>query len=1585
MNVFTIKQAHLPAIFFNNKRAFRTGRIQLSAFIHLILGVMFMVISMSVSAQDSAPDALLVTAYTKTMQVNAIHYAGQDVFSSPDTKTIVNDCAVTGAATTTAACTGSSNGSATITLSGTGSGAPGTYSLDGGAGQSFGTNPFTVTGLTAGNHTVIATVTAGGCISSPILITVATSPLPTITAAASASIICNGSVTTLTAAGASTYTWMPGSLSGSSVSVSPTATTTYTVTGTNAAGCVGGNIWASVSAGGSHNLAIKTDGTLWAWGDNTYGQLGDGTNTLKKIPVQIGTATNWVMVSGGNNHSLAIRSDGTLWAWGYNGLGMLGDGTIIDKNVPVQIGVGTTWVTVCAAGSHSIAMKTGGSLWAWGYNNYGQLGDGTFTQRNTPIQIGVATNWSAISAASDHTLAIKADGTLWSWGRNTFGQLGDGTINSRNTPGQVGIATDWSKINVCYYHNLAIKTDGTLWAWGYNIFNQLGDGTTTQRNSPVQIGVATDWSAVEGGLYHSLAIKNNGTAWAWGYNMYGQLGDGTQTQRNTPVQVGTATNWSLVSAGLYHTEALGTAGSLWSWGYNNSGQLGDGTMFLKTIPTQIGSTVVSVTVSVNTLPTVSFSGLSASYCLTAPPATLTGSPAGGTFSGPGIGGNTFNAGSAGTGTHTITYAYTDINGCSKSSTQTVSVVFSNALDYVNLQFPGAASFCQGGSLTAYGQIYEPGLTEAPGQGAGVVAEFGYSTSNTNPASWTNWQPAVFNTQVGNNDEYSSTLTLPAGTYYYTFRYAYTANTCGYQYGGFSAAGGNAWDGTNYVSGILTVNPFPTVTVSSPSVSVCTGSSTTLTASGASTYTWMPGSLSGTSIAVSPVSNTTYTVTGTSAAGCSAGNSWASISAGGYHNLAIKTDGTLWVSGVNANGQLGDGTTADKFNAVKIGSGNNWVMVSAGSFHSLAIKSDGTLWGWGSNANGQIGDGTVIDKNAPVQIGTATNWAIVSAGGNHSLALKTDGSLWGWGLNSYGQVGDNTFTQRNSPVQVATETNWASISAGGSHSLGIKKDGTLWAWGRGSSGQVGDGAAVDRYSPVQIGPGQNWRKIAACFFHSLAIKTDGTLWSWGRNMEGQIGDGTVLQRNSPVPVGSATNWENVAGGLNHSLGTRTTGALWAWGGNLYGQLGNGTQVMTNSTPVQTGVLTNWMLVDAGSYHTMSIKNDASLWAFGRNMEGQLGDGTSLTFQLMPEQIGPALFSVSVTVNSLPVVSFSGLASAYCANAAAANITGSPAGGIFTGSGISGNIFDPAVAGAGGPYSITYTYTNANGCIKSSTQTVTVYALPVVSFSGLAASYCATDAPVTLTGNPAGGVFTGIGITGSNFNPNLAGTAGPYTITYTYTDMLSGCSNAASKLVTVNTCSSFTTLNLKLFLQGFYTGANQMQANRYDLGMETDPTATDMITVCLWDPAHLSNATADYSVTAMLHTNGTAVLQFPAGVNGNSFYISIKHRNSIETWSKLPVTFTTSTTYDFSTSSTQAYDDGINPPMVSIAGVYAIYGGDVNQDGTVDISDAIEVQNNSNLFAYGYDSTDVTGDGATDLSDAIIVQNNGNLFLFYARPF
>ncbi|MCL2680419.1 MAG: hypothetical protein FWF11_02950, partial [Coriobacteriia bacterium] len=357
------------------------------------------------------------------------------------------------------------------------------------------------------------------------------------------------------------------------------------------------------SAGHQHSLAIKADGTLWSWGLNLSGRTGLGiavnSNTL--VPTQVGIATNWTQVSAGQDHSLAIRSDGTLWAWGSDANGRTGRGTITgNQPTPAQVGTATSWTQVSAGQLHSLAIAADGTLWSWGHNGNGRTGLGTTTGNQlTPAQIGTATNWTQVSAGSEHSLAIRSDGTLWSWGTNGSGRTGLGTTTGNQlTPAQIGTATNWTSVSAGGSHSLAIRSDGTLWAWGHNANGRTGLGTGSgSQNTPAQVGTATNWTQVSAAgeftvpTGHSLAIRSDGTLWSWGSNDLGAAGLGTAIGNQTPVQVGTATDWLLADAATDGIHSLGmrTNGDLWGWGWNNSGQLGLNDTTTRYVPTLIGA------------------------------------------------------------------------------------------------------------------------------------------------------------------------------------------------------------------------------------------------------------------------------------------------------------------------------------------------------------------------------------------------------------------------------------------------------------------------------------------------------------------------------------------------------------------------------------------------------------------------------------------------------------------------------------------------------------------------------------------------------------------------------------------------------------------------------------------------------------------------------------------------------------------------------------------------------------------------------------------------------------------------------------
>jgi len=305
-----------------------------------------------------------------------------------------------------------------------------------------------------------------------------------------------------------------------------------------------------------HTMAIGDDGSLWAFGGNWMGQLGDGTTLNLSFFNQISTDTNWTHVATGTTHTVAVRTDGTLWAWGFyerTWLTGLGNGTTTGSNVPIQIGYGADWVSVAAGNMHTMAIKTDGSLWGWGSGNRGQIGTGGGNDVNyiylSPIQIGIDTDWAYVFAGEWRTMAIKADGSLWGWGANGNGQLGDGTREYRHSPVQIGTDTDWVYVSLSNRQSVALKADGSLWIWGVTSLSQFTDTLGVALLSPEQIGIDTDWVSVAAGDGYNVATKEDGSLWVWGRNaqlFFGGLADRDHT---VPTQIHPYEHWVNVAAG----------------------------------------------------------------------------------------------------------------------------------------------------------------------------------------------------------------------------------------------------------------------------------------------------------------------------------------------------------------------------------------------------------------------------------------------------------------------------------------------------------------------------------------------------------------------------------------------------------------------------------------------------------------------------------------------------------------------------------------------------------------------------------------------------------------------------------------------------------------------------------------------------------------------------------------------------------------------------------------------------------------------------------------------------------------------------
>jgi alpha-tubulin suppressor-like RCC1 family protein len=1005
------------------------------------------------------------------------------------------------------------------------------------------------------------------------------------------------------------------------MTTSATASSAFTISG-------------KLAGGTSHSIAMKSDGTVWTFGANASGQLGVGSSdaSTHATPVQVKTnattfLTGMSVAGAGALHSMAVRkSDGSVFGWGSDSAGQLGDNSAAtQQNFPVQAKTTATGnplllgiIDLAGGASHSIALKSDGTVWTWGSNASGQLGDGTTTSRKLAAQVKTATSTFltgvvAIGSGDNFCAAVKSDGTVWAWGVNASGQLGIGSTTTQNYAVQVKLVggaalTGVGDIACGSSHVIAVKTDGTVWTWGKNTNGQLGNGTTTQANNPVQVKTNSTTfiasaNAVAAGASHSLILKTDGSVYACGLNSSGQLTINSTTQQLYATQAKSSAGINLagvvdLGCGANHSLVTKNDGTVSGAGLNSSGQAG--------------------------YPTTTFNPLAATPLANFLIISAFADPDGDglpTWQERELGTNSNLADTDGDGmpdgwevtqnlNPLVNDAAADPDGDGFSNLYEYQHG-TNPLDYYNGTLPILLLISgdyQSGALGAF--LAQPLVTK-------VTAANGTPLVNA-PVTYSVSQGGGLLSSAPTGQPLSSTLILRTASNGQASAY--------YQRASSNPSGIDVINATAGTGGLTAQVNFSEGKVGTPT---CTPDSGTYVGSSSITvHCPTPGAtIRYSTNGLDPVDTDPVIADGTVmqlfASKPLRLKAWKTglissdikqalyliapkLVSSDTHTVALKADGTVWSWGNNSQGQLGDGTQTNRSSPVQVAGLANILQVVAANRRSFALASNGTVWAWGDNTNGQLGDGTTGNvRLAPVLVAGLSGVKAITTGDDfsanpvQSLAVKSDGTVWKWG-------------QSTTLQQITGLSNIVWVAVDNSHGIALHSDGSVWTWGKNGYGQLGDGTTVDRPVPQRLNSISGVANVVTWNNHNFALKADGTVWAWGDNFGSYaLGLGSNGNVSSPTQVPGLSAMMAVTTGSYSSLGLKMDGTLWGWGSNGYGQLGMA-QPTSCPTPVQITSVNKVKLVGMGQTFSVVVDQNETVWGSGSNSFGQLGNGTTSAF-------------------------------------------------------------------------------------------------------------------------------------------------------------------------------------------------------------------------------------------------------------------------------------------------------------------------------------------------------------------------------------
>ena len=989
--------------------------------------------------------------------------------------------------------------------------------------------------------------------------------------------------------------------------------------------------------GATHTAALKTDGTVWTWGSNSYGQLGTGDNINKAMPAKVMDIENAIDISVGSYNTVVVKDDGTVWSFGYNGYGQLGDGTSSSRNTPVQVikqnGKPLEKIVKISAGTNkTIALDENGNVWVWG-NTYKSTATKLTTINNaidiSPSYVVTQTgkvytlegekleidNILRVSEGTNHALFLTKEGTGYSIGANSNGQLGDGTTVSKNSPTVIKTEksnlTDIKELKAGSGSSMAIMKNGDTYTWGSNNNNKLGTTATKNQIYPTKLenvntSISGDIGTDNGGI-----IDTQGFVYMWGLGTYGNLGNSLYNTSVEPVLVGAE------EAGLDEYDIILHLGethqiTVTNKTFNVLKEIQE----TGTINYNIGNSNIA-SISNTGLVTGQKEGKTTAIVTKADTgatsiANVTVLPEGVEIEPMALTCMSHTVVLKANGTvwaYGLNSSYELGNGTSISSDRPIQVSFPSNIKITQIAVGNTHNL----ALDTEGNVWVWGVNSNNALGTKL---------KTTPS-----RLGISNVKkIAANNDQSMILTKDG------YVYVWGLNSNG-ELGVGTYKEVKTPTLLNYVNNILDIS------IGKNHTMLLTTKGKVLT-SGLNSY-GQTGKTEGKTNIFTQI-EVPATV--------------GKISAGDNHSVLLTTNGEVYTFGYNENGQLGLGIKTNVTIPTKTNM-TNIMEISAGRNHTVVLGANRVLYSTGSNSNGQLGIGTKDDKLLFTEITKVQDMMSISSGNTYNVAIKYDGNVYGWGDYYHGTASVKTKTNSRVPVKIGNDSSYAeepeiTVNVNGAKQIQItpkysfnvfKEDneedsdfqyeslnediatvgenglvtgvkvGTTWIKVK----EVATGKENIVIVRVIESDSKYASKIAGGDGYAAVLKADGSIWGFGYNSDGQLGNDKLAPINVPSQTNILATYKQIEAGKKFTIALREDGTVWAWGDNTYGQLGQGNRVSAKK-PVQVQNLTNIVSVAAGDNHAIAIDKLGNVYTWGLNSKGQLGNRTTETVSI-PEKI------------------------------------------------------------------------------------------------------------------------------------------------------------------------------------------------------------------------------------------------------------------------------------------------------------------------------------------------------------------------------